>query len=135
MRVADHPALHCIWQNAEGICLEKDDSRQGIARYLSRNRGLCFIALADRKVVGTVLCGHDGRRGILRHLAVVPAFRNRGIGRTLAQTSLRALAKQGIRRCNVFVMTYNHAGEIFWARLGFVRLKDDYMTLQKTLEG
>ena len=73
-----------------------DDSREGIRMYLARNRGLCFVATVDSVIVGTVLCGHDGRRGILRHLAVKPRFRNRGIGRALTERSLAALSRTGV---------------------------------------
>jgi ribosomal protein S18 acetylase RimI-like enzyme len=130
MTIADHGAAHRIWRLSEGICLVREDSRKGIALYLSRNPGLCFVAVVDARIVGTVLCGHDGRRGILRHLAVAPAFRNRGIGRELARRCLRALAGQGIRKCNLYVMKDNPSGMRFWGRLGFGILDDDYSTLQ-----
>jgi ribosomal protein S18 acetylase RimI-like enzyme len=130
MKLDDHGDVHRIWRNAEGICVVSDDSRAGIRLYLARNRGLCFVAAADSRIVGTVLCGHDGRRGILRHLAVIPAYRGRGIGRALVDRCLRALARQGIRKCNIFVMDDNPSGMRFWRRLGYRLLADDYRTLQ-----
>jgi N-acetylglutamate synthase len=130
MRLADHGDVHRIWRNAEGICVVEDDSRRGIKLYLSRNRGLCFVATVGARIVGTVLCGHDGRRGILRHLAVVPEFRNIGIGRALAERCLGALARQGVRKCNIFVMDDNPSGMRFWRHLGYRLLADEYRTLQ-----
>jgi ribosomal protein S18 acetylase RimI-like enzyme len=132
MKIADHGEVHRIWRGSEGMCLVDEDSRKGIARYLSRNRGLCFVATVDGRIVGTVLCGHDGRRGILRHLAVKAEFRNRGIGRALADRCLRALAVQGIGKCNLFVMKDNPSGQRFWEHLGYRLLDDDYWTLQAT---
>lgn len=130
MTIADHGAVHRLWKNSDGICLVADDSRRGIALYLARNRGLCFVATLGDEIVGTVLCGHDGRRGILRHLAVKPAFRNRGIGRELAKKCLSALASGGIRKCNVYVMKDNPLGLRFWKRMGYRVLAEDYSTLQ-----
>jgi ribosomal protein S18 acetylase RimI-like enzyme len=135
MRMADHPQVHRIWRSSDGVCVVAEDSRGDIALYLSRNRGLCFVATVDGQIVGTVLCGHDGRRGILRHLAVKRAFRNRGIGRALAETCLRALAVRGIRKCNLYVMKDNPSGMRFWSHLGYRLLDEDYRTLQAATGG
>ncbi len=131
MTLADHGAARRIWKNAQGICIVPEDSRGGIRLYLARNRGLCFVATSDGRIVGTVLCGHDGRRGILRHLAVIPQFKGAGIGRALAERCLRALARQGVRKCNVFVMDDNSEGLRFWKHLGYRLLANEWRTLQK----
>jgi ribosomal protein S18 acetylase RimI-like enzyme len=130
MTLADYDAVVRLWSHTEGLSLTADDDRDGVARYLKRNRGLCFVALSGPALIGTVLCGHDGRRGILRHLAIRPEFRKQGLARRLIQMSLAALAQQGIVRCNVFVMDDNVAGLRFWEHLGFRGLPDDYRTLQ-----
>ncbi len=130
MTLADYPEVYGLWTQTEGMSLVEEDNREGIALYLERNQGLCFVALVDGLLIGTVLCGHDGRRGILRHLAVQKEFRQKGIARGLVQKSLAALGEQGIRKCNVFVMDYNVAGLQFWEHLGFRHLADDYRTLQ-----
>lgn len=130
MTLADHADVHRIWRNSDGICVVAEDSRAGIGLYLARNRGLCFVATVEGAIVGTVLCGHDGRRGILRHLAVTPAFRKHGIGSALAARCLRALSRQGIGKCNIFVMDGNTSGMRFWRRLGYRLLANEYRTLQ-----
>lgn len=130
MTLADHAAAVRLWRKTEGMSLTEDDGRAGIALYLRRNRGLCFVAVEGSRLVATVLCGHDGRRGILRHLAVAKSHRGRGLARQLIARSLAALARQSIARCNVFVMDDHPAGRRFWDHLGFYRLADDYRTLQ-----
>ena len=130
MTLADYATVHRLWQEAEGLSLGEDDQRIGIKLYLARNRGLCFVATSKDAIIGTVLCGHDGRRGILRHLVVDPEFRKRGIGRALVQECVAALAKQGIRKCNTFVMDDNVSGLRFWKRIGYRVFKYDYRTLQ-----
>ena len=130
MTLGDYAEVHHLWTQTEGMSLVDDDNREGIALYLERNRGLCFIALVGGNLVGTVLCGHDGRRGILRHLAIKKEFRKQGIALLLVQKSLAALSRQGIKKCNIFVMDYNVAGMQFWEHIGFYHLADDYRTLQ-----
>jgi putative acetyltransferase len=130
MTLRDYLQVKRIWREAEGLSLGAEDSRGGIAIYLRRNPGLCFVASAGGKVVGAVLCGHDGRRGILRHLAVVPAQRGRGVARALVAASLAGLRRQGVTRCNLYVMDGNRAARKFWLRLGFGLVPYSYRTLQ-----
>ena len=130
MTLRDYAAVHRLWLQAEGMSLTGDDNREGIALYLRRNRGLCFIATSENQLIGTVLCGHDGRRGILRHLAVRKEFRKQGIALRLVQKSLTALAGQGIQKCNLYVMDYNVTGLRFWKHIGFHLIADNYRTLQ-----
>lgn len=113
-----------LWQNLEGISLSSADSPEGIKSYLLRNPGLSFIALANDKLIGTVLCGHDGRRGYLHHLAVNKNFQNHGIGRKLAETSLSALKLTGIQKCHLFVVSENYQAQKFWERIGWLKRDD-----------
>ena len=130
MTLRDYAAVHRLWLQTEGMSLTGDDNREGIALYLRRNRGLCFIATSENQLIGTVLCGHDGRRGILRHLAIRKEFRKQGIALRLVQKSLTALAGQGIQKCNLYVMDYNVTGLRFWKHIGFHLIADNYRTLQ-----
>ena len=135
MRLADYAPVYRLWRRTKGMALGPDDSRAGIKLYLARNRGLCFVATVETKIVGTVICGHDGRRGILRHLAVAPKFRRQGIGRELVRRCLAGLARQDIRKCNIFVMDYNQAGLRWWKNLGGVVHKYVWRTVQMPTGG
>jgi len=130
MTLDDYEEVIRLWSATEGLSLGDDDSREGMVIYLKRNHGLCFVGVGAAKIVGTVLCGHDGRRGILRHLAVAPEFRKNGIGKLLVRAALDALAAEGIKKCNIFVMDYNFAGISFWEHVGACRLEYDWRTLQ-----
>jgi len=135
MSLDDYESVHRLWSATEGMCLGDDDSREGISLYLRRNPNSCFVALAGGEIVGTVLGGHDGRRGILRHLAVRPEYRKRGLGAALVRACFGALAAEGIKKCNVFVMDDNGEGLKFWEHIGFYRLEDNWRTLQHGTQG
>jgi len=66
-----------------------------------------------------VLCGHDGRRGYLHHLAVDADFRRNGLGRALVDRCLEELKAAGIDRCNIFLYADNEPGERFWKSTGW----------------
>lgn len=129
MTMADYDDAYSLWDVAEGICLDEDDRREAIERYLRRNRGLCFVATANGRLVGTALCGHEGRKGTLRHLVVAPDWRGKGVGGTLVKECLSALAHEGIGKCNTFVLNSNPEGRQFWEHLGWLVHEDNFRLL------
>lgn len=103
-----------LWRRCEGIGLSEADEREPLTEFLLKNPGLNFIAQENGKIIGTCLCGSDGRRGYLYHLAVDPAQRRKGIGRDLVERTLQALARQGIQKCHIMVFGTNESGLAFW---------------------
>jgi ribosomal protein S18 acetylase RimI-like enzyme len=107
-----------LWETTEGIGLSGDDSEEGITRFLARNPGLSFVAVEGDKVVGTVLCGHDGRRGLVHHMVIAPEARYRGLGRGLVSRAMRALREDDVHKCHVLVFRHNGMARTFWERVG-----------------
>jgi putative acetyltransferase len=94
---------------------------------------MSFVAREGGKLVGAVLCGTDGRRGYLHHLAVAAELRGRGVGRSLVERCLDALARIGVTRCHIFVYARNTEGQKFWDRLGWYR-RDDLLVMSRDFE-
>jgi len=117
--MADYGEMIELWRGMPGIGLSSADEQPQIARYLARNPGISFIARAEGRLVGTVLAGHDGRRGYLHHLAVEPAYRGLGIARRLVEVCLEALRTQEIQKCHILVFHENEEGKKFWRRIGW----------------
>ena len=63
LAMSDYDDCLALWQASHGVSLRDTDSRNGIDRYLLRNPGLSFVAIENNDLVGTILAGHDGRRG------------------------------------------------------------------------
>ena len=120
----DYQKVIALWESCEGIGLSSADSKEGIKAYLKRNAGMSFVARHKNKIVGAVLCGHDGRRGYLHHLAVHADFRNQGIGRSLVEKCIAALQSFGIQKCHLFIFDSNHDGIRFWEKIGWTPRKD-----------
>jgi N-acetylglutamate synthase len=119
MTVRDFDKIFAFWQRTPGIGLSDADSREGIRVFIERNPGMSFVAEEKERLIGTILCGHDGRRGYIYHLAVDEAYRKRGIGRQLTHQSLEALRRTGIVKCHLFVYRDNENAEIFYDRMGW----------------
>jgi ribosomal protein S18 acetylase RimI-like enzyme len=114
MVAVDYPALRTLWESSEGVGLSDADSPAGFEQFLARNPGLSFVAADGDRLVGGVLCGHDGRRGYIHHLAVSPSHRRRGVARDLVVRCLSGLGAEGIQKCHVFVFGENTVARTFW---------------------
>jgi N-acetylglutamate synthase len=120
MTTDDIPDVLAFWGTMEGVGLNESDSPEALARFLERNpRWSVVVRDAAGRVLAAVLCGHDGRRGYLHHLATAPDLRRRGVGTRLVERCLDTLAAQSIPKCNVFVFDDNESGNAFWIKLGF----------------
>jgi putative acetyltransferase len=116
---SDLDAAIDLWSRSDGIGLNESDSRDALLRFLARNPGLSAVATDAARLVGAILCGHDGRRGAIHHLAVAPAHRRQGIGSDLLEYSLSRLRAADVPRCNLFLYDDNEVGRRFWERHGW----------------
>jgi ribosomal protein S18 acetylase RimI-like enzyme len=130
LRIGDYRQVYALWKAAEGIGLNESDGRAAIGRFLRRNRGLSVVATSGGRVIATVLCGHDGRRGYLHHLAVARKWRRRGIGRKLVEDCLEKLRSEDIPKCNLFLFADNSSGRAFWRSLGW-SVRSDLRLVQR----
>ncbi|MGC3971336.1 MAG: GNAT family N-acetyltransferase [Pirellulales bacterium] len=131
MTVADLSTVVRLWAGMPGVGLNEMDELGPLEAYLRRNPGLSLVAFYGEELVGAVLCGYDGRRGYLDHLAVVPTFRSRGLGRSLVRRRSTELATLGILRCNIFLYVDNEPGRCFWQRCNWAP-RSDLQTWQRS---
>ena len=121
MLFSDYDQVYSLWLNTPGMGLNTtDDSEAGIKKYLLRNPDTCFVAEKEDKIIGVVLSGHDGRRGLIYHMAVKVSEREKGIGNTLLEYAVEALKNEGITKVYVIVFKNNVIGNAFWEKRGFV---------------
>ena len=124
MHSADYDQVIALLGRCEGIGQTASDAREDVQRFLERNPGLSLVARAHGQVVGTALCGHDARRGMIYHLAVDPAYRRQGMATALVTGCLAGLRAQGVRKCNIVAFADNAAGRAFWAGGGWTWRSD-----------
>ena len=125
MNAADYDAVYVLWLATPGMGLNtKDDSRDGIEKYLRRNPSTCFVAEENGDIIGVIIAGHDGRRGFIYHTAVIASERCRGIGSELTERALSALKAEGIAKVQLVCFVKNEAGNSFWEGLGFTTRED-----------
>lgn len=123
----DYPAVYDLWTYAgPGIHVGRSDSLDEIAKKMARDPDLFLLAEIDGRLVGTVLGGYDGRRGIMYHLAVVSDYRNNGVGELLASELEQRLRQKGCIRCYLLVTRDNETALRFYEKRGWHHMDDLY---------
>lgn len=134
MCIDDHDAAVALWRQSDGVMVRGADRRDAIERYLKRNPTTSFVACDGDRLVGTILAGTDGRRGVVHHLAVAETHRRRGVARRLLDAALEALRSLGIEKCTTFVFRENAPAHGFWADAGWEH-RDDLDVFTFVLSG
>ena len=101
-----------------------DDSRAGVERFLKRNPTTSVVAVENGEIVGSILCGHDGRRGCLYHVCVREDCRMRGIGKSMVVRCMEELEKEKISKVSLIAFTENDIGNAFWKEIGWTKRED-----------
>lgn len=125
MKLEDFDGVHELWMTIKGFGIRSvDDSKEGVERFLKRNPGLSVVAEEDGKIVGCILCGHDGRRGCLYHVCVREGYRMQGIGKSMVVHCMERLKEEKINKVSLIAFTQNDIGNAFWKEIGWTKRED-----------
>ncbi|GAA6375141.1 MULTISPECIES: GNAT family N-acetyltransferase [Ruminococcus] len=125
MTIEDFEQVHALWMTIKGFGIRSiDDSKEGVERFLKRNPTTSVVAEIDNKIVGSILCGHDGRRGCLYHVCVDEKYRRHGIGKAMVVYAMQALKREKINKVSLIAFTVNDIGNAFWNTIEWTERKD-----------
>lgn len=120
MVIQDYDAILALWKSLSNFYIRDiDDSKEGIEKFLSKNPNTSVVAIEDGGIVGSILCGYDGRSAHLYHVCVSEAYRNRRIGASMVSFCIEALRLEGATHINLIALKANKVGNLFWQELGF----------------
>ncbi len=125
MTVADYNDVRALWMTIRGFGSRTlDDSPADIRRFILRNPTTSVVARVGSRIVGSILCGSDGRQGALYHVCVAREYRRRGIGTKMVGYCMQQLKLMGINKVSLIAFTANDAGNAFWNQIGWTRKTD-----------
>lgn len=120
MTVGDYENVYALWKTIKGFGIRSiDDSREGVERFVRRNPTTSIVAEEDGRIIGAILCGHDGRRGCFYHVCVKEEHRKRGVGKKMVEAAMEALKKEKISKVNLIAFQTNQVGNRFWSSMGW----------------
>jgi len=127
MTIQDYDAVRALWMTIQGFGIRAlDDSREDIQRFIERNPTTSVVAEAGGKIVGSILCGSDGRQGALYHVCVAKEYRRQGIGTRMVGYCMQQLKSMGINKVGLIAFTKNDAGNAFWKQIGWKKSDVNY---------
>lgn len=133
MNIDDYDGVISLWMTIRGFGIRSiDDSREGIERFLLRNPNTSIVAQLGDEIVGSILCGHDGRQACFYHVCVKQELRRHGIGKAMAITAMEQLRKEHINKITLIAFKSNEEGNSFWQRVNW-SLRDDINTYEFVL--
>lgn len=125
MTINDYEEVYQLWKKIHGFGIRSiDDSKEGIERFLRRNPTTSIVAEQDGRIVGAILCGHDGRRGCFYHVCVAEEYRRCGIGKAMVVRAMEELQKEKINKVSLIAFTQNDIGNAFWNTIGWTKRED-----------
>ena len=120
MLPTDYDAVRALWMTIRGFGIRAlDDSREEIERFIARNPTTSVVARRNGRVVGSILCGSDGRQGSLYHVCVAKDCRRQGIGTGMVAYCMRRLKEMGVNKVSLIAFRSNNAGNAFWKTIGW----------------
>lgn len=119
----DYPHVLSIWKSVgDGIHVSFSDEPEELEKLIRISPGLFFLAVDRGKIIGTVMGGFDGRRGLIYHLAVLPEYQNRHIGLYLMNLVENKLYDIGCRKIYLFIVPENLDRAGFYQNLGYEQM-------------
>ena len=127
MTIEDYDEVRALWMTIRGFGIRAlDDSREDIERFLRRNPTTSVVARLNGKIVGSILCGSDGRQGALYHVCVAEPYRRRHIGTWMVGCCMHQLKAMGINKVALIAFADNDAGNAFWKQIGWKQSNVNY---------
>ena len=125
MKPEDYDDVRALWMTIRGFGIRAlDDSREDVVRFIERNPTTSVVAKDGKRIVGTILCGSDGRQGSMYHVCVAKEYRRRGIGTQMVAFCMHQLRYMGINKVALIAFTKNDAGNAFWRQIGWKHRQD-----------
>jgi len=122
----DYKSVFSLWETAgNGIHIARSDMPEEIEKKLARDPDLFLIAEDNSGIIGTVIGGFDGRRGIMYHLAVAPEYRNKGIASALVNELEKRLKEKGCLRMYLLVYPENQTAIDFYQKRSYKKMTVD----------
>ena len=121
----DYDEVYGLWAKAgDGIYLRVSDEANEIEKKIARDPDLFLLAEMDGTIIGSIMGGFDGRRGMMYHLAVASEYRRKEIGNLLVDALEKGLKAKGCIRYYLLVTKDNKEAISFYQSRGWENMED-----------
>ncbi|MHA1911419.1 MAG: GNAT family N-acetyltransferase [Candidatus Kariarchaeaceae archaeon] len=115
---SDYSEVLELWKSA-GISIGYSDTEEEVKKILKANPETFLVGILDGLVIGSVIGGYDGRRGLIHHLAVFPKDQGKGYGKKLMLEVEKRFVKMGVFKSHLLIDSDNKQVINFYLNLGW----------------
>lgn len=127
----DYDRVIRLWQTIEtGMHIGPSDAPGEIKKKLERDPDLFLVAEQNEEIIGSIIGGFDGRRGMIYHLAVRNDFRRQGIGQALLAEVEKRLKAKGCIKCLLMIFEDNETARKFYEESGWKAVPEDLVFMK-----
>ncbi len=126
------PQAIALWQ-ACNLTRPWNDPHADAAFALGGPGSTILAARQGGTLVGTAMVGHDGHRGAVYYVGVMPEVQEAGVGVLLMAAAEQWLKDRGVPKLNVMVRADNLGARGFYERVGYE--PSEVIVLSKRLDG
>ncbi|MFW2490199.1 GNAT family N-acetyltransferase [Clostridium chromiireducens] len=128
MKELDIDQVLKLWSDIFGSSfLESSVTKSDLIGYLKKNPETSSVACnGDGKVIGALLCGNDGVRGFIYHIAIYEEYRVNEINKSMLDRSLKKLKEVGIKTGFIFTQKYNHDTDVAFNSIGWDVIPNEF---------
>ena len=119
----DRKEVLTLWQECN-LIRSKNDPQKDLGRKKGFGEELFLVLVNEDKIIGTVMGGYDGHRGIINYLGVHPNFRGNGLGRMLMRAVEKKLIDLGCPQVNLLVWSDNTEVHKFYEKTDYKKAND-----------
>jgi len=119
----DYQEVYNIWgQSGPGVKVSQSDEIEELQKKIARDPELFLVLENEGSIIGTVIGGFDGRRGMVYHLAVLAEYRGLGLGKMLMEELEKRMAIKGCRKAYLFITLDNDDVLGFYKQMGWEQM-------------
>ena len=127
----DYKEIIELWKNA-GLIVSLSDNQEELEKLAFKIDNKFIVLELGNKIIGTVVCAHDGRRGYIHHLAVLPEYQKNGYGKKLMDEAIMHYRSLKTVKTHIFIEKSNSKVVEFYKNLDF-KIRDDIILMTLTM--
>lgn len=125
MTLQDYDAVIKLWREGNiPYRPQGRDSKKNIKWQLRQSTSLYFVAESKGTIIGVIFGTHDGRKGWINRLVVIPSYRKKGMAKQLVHEVEHHLKILGIDIISSLIEDWNETSMQVFKNLGYTKHTD-----------
>jgi ribosomal protein S18 acetylase RimI-like enzyme len=114
----DRSFLKNLWERC-GLTVHYNDPDHDIDFAVNGPASKIFVGELKKRLIASIMVGHDGHRGWLYYVAVDKDYQKCGCGRAMVSGAENWLKDKGVRKSMLLIRETNEQAKAFYEQIGY----------------